>query len=66
MSMGVILLVFGLALASTIAIYFEDKQEEKYMLSFVICMMAWYFLNKYTDTPWFWKFCIVCLIMILL
>ena len=36
------------------------------LLEIIIAMMAWYFLDNYTKIPWFWKFCIVWLIVTLI
>lgn len=36
------------------------------MLELIISIMSWYFLDKYTNIPWFWKFCIVLLILLVI
>ncbi len=37
-----------------------------WLFEIIIAMAAWHVLDNYTTLPWFWKFCIVWLIIILL
>jgi hypothetical protein len=36
------------------------------MLGFLACIVMWYLLDHYTDLPWFIKFCIVFIVVMLL